>query len=166
MNRDASKVKEVWNKIQNGVNSTPTMVFSVIGDSDSFVPKPWPKTVFQTALIEAAKSGGETWILYRGNEKGVSRCVREAYQSYGDMEFRNNNTGYGIGVNDTNRHIKLISIARKGAFRTEYLTDPHFETNGEDDDSFLLEFEKYVSEQDVSFFSQKMDISKIISLCS
>uniref|UniRef100_K1QH82 Transient receptor potential cation channel subfamily M member 8 n=1 Tax=Magallana gigas TaxID=29159 RepID=K1QH82_MAGGI len=161
MNRvilDASKVKEVWNKIQNGVNSTPTMVFSVIGDSDSFVPKPWPKTVFQTALIEAAKSGGETWILYRGNEKGVSRCVREAYQSYGDMEFGNKNTGYGICVNDTNRHIKLISIARKGAFRTEYLTDPHFETNGEDDDSFLLEFEKYVSEQDVSFFSQKMDI--------
>lgn len=51
-------MKEVWRKIQNGVNSTPTMVFSVIGDSDSFVPKPWPKTVFQTALIEAAKSGG------------------------------------------------------------------------------------------------------------
>lgn len=34
------------------------MVFSVIGDSDSFAPRPWPKTVFQTALIEAAKSGG------------------------------------------------------------------------------------------------------------
>lgn len=40
------------------IGSTPTMVFSVIGDSDSFAPKPWPKTVFQTALIEAAKSGG------------------------------------------------------------------------------------------------------------
>lgn len=39
------------------VNATPTMVISVIGDSDSFVPRPWPKTVFQTALIEAAKSG-------------------------------------------------------------------------------------------------------------
>lgn len=34
------------------------MVFSVIGDSDSFVPRPWPTTLFQTALIEAAKSGG------------------------------------------------------------------------------------------------------------
>lgn len=34
------------------------MVFSVIGDSDNLVPRPWPKTVFQTALIEAAKSGG------------------------------------------------------------------------------------------------------------
>lgn len=36
----------------------PTMVFSVIGDSDSCVPSPWPTSVFQTALIEAAKSGG------------------------------------------------------------------------------------------------------------
>lgn len=155
---DTSKVKEVWGKIKNGVNSTPTMVFSVIGDSDSFVPKPWPKTVFQTALIEAAKSGGETWILYRGKEKGVSKCIRDAYQNYGDMEFGNKNTREGVGVNDTNRHIKLIGIAREGAFRTENLTDPHFETDCEDNDAFLLDFEKYVSEQDVSFFSQKMDI--------
>ena len=47
-----------WDKIKEAVGSTPTMVFSVIGDSDSFVPRPWPRTVFQTALIEAAKSGG------------------------------------------------------------------------------------------------------------
>lgn len=40
------------------VHSNPTMVFSVIGDSDNLVPRPWPKTVFQTALIDAAKSGG------------------------------------------------------------------------------------------------------------
>lgn len=40
------------------INLMPTMVFSVIGDSDSFVPRPWSKTVFQTALIEAAKYGG------------------------------------------------------------------------------------------------------------
>lgn len=48
----------IWDDILDVVKSTPTMVFSVIGDSDSFVPRPWPKTVFQTALIEAAKSGG------------------------------------------------------------------------------------------------------------
>lgn len=39
------------------------MVLSVIGDSDAFVPKPWPKNVFQTALMEAAKSG-EGKIVY------------------------------------------------------------------------------------------------------
>ena len=53
-----SNVKNTWNKIVDVVKVTPTMVFSVIGDSDSFVPRPWPKTVFQTALIDAAKSGG------------------------------------------------------------------------------------------------------------
>lgn len=74
--KDVSEEKNLWNKILEGVNlppnesgngkrdakgtiqSSPTMVFSMIGDSDSFVPRPWPKTVFQTALIEAAKSGG------------------------------------------------------------------------------------------------------------
>lgn len=40
--------------------SIPRMVFSVIGDSVSFFPRPWPKAVFQTALIEAAKGGGGT----------------------------------------------------------------------------------------------------------
>ena len=50
----------MWKELKEAVKSTPTMVFSVIGDSDSFVPNPWPRTVFQTALIEAAKSGGGT----------------------------------------------------------------------------------------------------------
>lgn len=51
------------NDSSNDGNTSPTMVFSVIGDSDSFVPRPWPKTVFQTALIEAAKSGGGMFFL-------------------------------------------------------------------------------------------------------
>lgn len=46
------------NEFEEPFRSAPTMVFSVIGDSDSFAPRPWPKTVFMTALIEAAKSGG------------------------------------------------------------------------------------------------------------
>lgn len=77
------------------------------------------------------------------------------------------NLNFVIDINETiNKQWHQQDYLLWQAFRTEYLTDPHFETNGEDDDSFLLEFEKYVSEQDVSFFSQKMDISKIISLCS
>lgn len=47
-----------YNEFEEPFRSAPTMVFSVIGDSDSFAPRPWPKTVFKTALIEAAKSGG------------------------------------------------------------------------------------------------------------
>lgn len=62
--------KQLWKEILEEVNdsennrqSSPTMVFSVIGDSDNFVPRPWPKTVCQTALIEAAKSGGGKLIF-------------------------------------------------------------------------------------------------------
>lgn len=55
-----------------------------------------------------------TWILYRGNEKGVSKVVRDAYQNYGDMEFGNKNLQ--TNVDDPNRHIKLINIAGKGVW--------------------------------------------------
>lgn len=44
--------------MKNKVKSTPTMVFSVIGDSENLVPKHWPKSVFQQALVEAGKTGG------------------------------------------------------------------------------------------------------------
>lgn len=38
---------------------------------------------------------------------------------------------------------------------------PHFQINIEESDEYLLKFEKYVSEQEVAFFGQKMDYSKI-----
>lgn len=53
-----TKDEQLWNDLKREFESTPTMVFSVIGDSESFVPKLWQKDVFQTALVEAAKNGG------------------------------------------------------------------------------------------------------------
>lgn len=35
--------------------SHPRLVLSVVGDSSSFVPKPWLTPVFQLGLIETAK---------------------------------------------------------------------------------------------------------------
>ncbi|XP_061190896.1 transient receptor potential cation channel subfamily M member 8-like [Saccostrea echinata] len=154
------EVQSSWENIRENVDSTPTMVFSVIGDSDSFVPKPWAKTVFQTALIEAAKSGGESWILYRGHSYGVSDIIREAYRNYGDMEFGTDSKN--VILKDKRRHIKLISIAGKESpdgmqeMETEDKT-PEYGINFDAGEDFLMEFEKYVSEQEVSFFSQKID---------
>lgn len=37
------------------VPETPKLVLSVIGDSSSFVPKPWFTSVFKAGLIETAK---------------------------------------------------------------------------------------------------------------
>lgn len=156
--KETENIKETTREVR----STPTMVFSVIGDSDSFVPKPWPKTVFQTALIEAAKSGGETWILYRGSDEDVSNVVSDAYQQYEDMEFGTKTSG----ISDPNRHVKLISIAGK---KTEYSTmekrkPTSYETNIGEGDSVLLEFEKFVSKQKVSFFNEKLDIEMSVPI--
>ncbi|XP_062566533.1 transient receptor potential cation channel subfamily M member 2-like, partial [Saccostrea cucullata] len=104
-----SDVQKAWREIIEKVGSTPSFVFSITGDSDSFVPRPWAKSVFQTALIEAAKSAGDTWILYRGYNYGLSAIVRKAYQKYGDMEFRAYNRD--VPIKDQERHVKLISIA-------------------------------------------------------
>eukprot|EP00105_Crassostrea_gigas_P038065 XP_019922213.1 PREDICTED: uncharacterized protein LOC105326905 isoform X5 [Crassostrea gigas] len=162
---DANDLKFTWNEITQGVtttnstsddgNTSPTMVFSVIGDSDSFVPRPWPKTVFQTALIEAAKSGGETWILYNGKKHGLSKVVREAYKNYEDIEFKTRAAKNKIS--DPDRHVKLVNIAGKEVSQNTSEKTTEFKTTLGEGQEFLLDFEKFVSEQDVSFFSQQMD---------
>ncbi|XP_056021813.1 uncharacterized protein LOC125651630 [Ostrea edulis] len=150
------EIKESWNEIESKVNSTPTMVFSVIGDSNSFVPRPWAKTVFQTALIEAAKSGGDTWILYRGHDYGVSSIVRDAYRKYSDSEFGSQSSGKDIS--NLQRHVKLISIAGKRAIAPSDLTQWNCTIDPRDKEQFLLDFEEYISNQEVAFFSHSIDL--------
>lgn len=117
---------------------TPILVFSVIGGSDSFVPISWQTRVFRKALIEAAKSGGETWILYRSKEGGkVSKVVEEAYYHYENIEFMSK----PAEIDDQRRHIKLIDLS-------------HDEWDGKEEiyNNLEMEFERFVSKQEVSLF--------------
>lgn len=141
-------------EIDDPFRSSPTMVFSVIGDSDSFAPRPWPKTVFQTALIEAAKSGGETLILFRGYESGVSKIIRDAYHYYGVMEFGISN--FAERISDEDRHIKLISIGGKKEFRLD--SHQYYTAIGGEGEDFLLQFETFVSQQTVPLFGRPMGL--------
>ncbi|XP_056002351.1 uncharacterized protein LOC125661865 isoform X2 [Ostrea edulis] len=177
----------VWDGIVKNVYKsdviTPTMVFSVIGDSNSFVPSPWPKAVFQTGLIEAAKNGGDTWIIYRGKKHGLSKIIRDAYRDYGNMEFGIKNKEKHL--NNEERHVKLISVT--GTQTRDGLAPEHSlclmneveeptvivvsdEQIGDDAQSKLvysiqlpdveknmLVFEKFVSTKEGTFFSQNKD---------
>lgn len=137
--------------------SIPRMVFSVIGDSVSFFPRPWPKAVFQTALIEAAKGGGETWILYRGSGYEVSKLVENAYQHYENLEFGIES----VDISDPRRHIKLINISggkRKEDSQTIYVTK-----QGKDD-TRLPYFEQFVSEQKLKYFEEYFEINVPIAI--
>lgn len=58
--------------------------------------------------------------------------------------------------------LSAIFIERKSfnfVLRQKFHSEYDFETHAGVGDNFLLDFEKFVSEQEVSFFSQKMDIS-------
>lgn len=51
----------------------------------------------------------ESWIFFLENDKGVSRLVRNAYIDYEVLEFGMKT----VDINDSDRHIKLISIAEE-----------------------------------------------------
>ena len=103
--QNISNVRNTWEEIMNEVKVTPTMVFSVIGDSDSFVPRPWPTTVFQTALIEAAKCGGgmysenDIWttIMYWIMKKEIIQLTTvKHFHSHRNLDFVQRERTMGI----------------------------------------------------------------------
>lgn len=53
----------------------------------------------------------ETWMLFRGYKKGVSKIVLDAYRNYEVMELKKFEEE--IPINDRRRQVKLISIAGK-----------------------------------------------------
>lgn len=140
--------ESTWTEIKEAVNSIPTMVFSVIGDSENFVARPWQTTVFQTALIEAAKSGGDTWILYRGLENGVSKIISDAYRTY--VNLKCSSKSGSTSIDDVQRHIKLISFAGR-QIQTATSKTMHNKTKAGEEERFLLDFEVFISKQKTVF---------------
>ncbi|VDI46867.1 Hypothetical predicted protein [Mytilus galloprovincialis] len=64
----------------------PKLVLSIIGDSKSFVPKPWITSVFQYGLIETVKGAKDSLILYKGSSETVSCIVREAVEDFNRLQ--------------------------------------------------------------------------------
>ncbi|XP_078341129.1 transient receptor potential cation channel subfamily M member 2-like isoform X1 [Crassostrea virginica] len=92
MEEEYSKNIGIWKKLKTEFGRAPKLVLSVIGDSKCFVPRAWPKSVFQRALIEAGRSsGGDTWILYRNGDVGVSKVVCDAFSNYIKMGVKREN---------------------------------------------------------------------------
>ncbi|CAC5398395.1 unnamed protein product [Mytilus coruscus] len=65
----------------------PKLVLSIIGDSKSFVPKPWITSVFKQGLIETAKGAKDCLILYKGSSEKVSSIVREAVEDFDRLQL-------------------------------------------------------------------------------
>lgn len=130
----------------------PTLVLSVIGDSNTLVPNQWPKSVFQEALIETAKCEKETWILFRGCNGGVSNVVKEAYEDYDSMECWI--TRKEESESDRKRSIKLINTTNKEG--DNFLLNAEMPFQNMKDDPSFLRFETFVSQQNISYFGPDM----------
>lgn len=88
----------------------PNMIFSVIGDSNSLVPKIWPKSRFQVTLTYAAKAAGVSWILSQGEPLKISKIIREMVEEYVYLEKPNQASP-----------IRLVSIPSKEVVDNETL---------------------------------------------
>lgn len=88
----------------------PNMIFSVIGDSNSLVPKMWPKSRFQVTLTYTAKAAGVCWILSQGEPLKISKIIREMVEEYVYLEKP-----------DQTSPIRLVSIPSKQVVDSETL---------------------------------------------
>ncbi|XP_052100154.1 uncharacterized protein LOC127734357 isoform X2 [Mytilus californianus] len=75
---DLSGARNLINTLLGERVRPPKLVLSIIGDSSSFVPKPWLIPVLKTGLIATAKGAKDYLILYKGSNGRISSIVQEA----------------------------------------------------------------------------------------
>ncbi|XP_076100878.1 uncharacterized protein LOC143070496 [Mytilus galloprovincialis] len=114
-NKETTKVySEIYNTIResteaifdNQDKSLPGLVLSVIGDSESYVPKSWNTAEFESGLLQTVKGAKESWIIYRGEKDGVSSLVDMALKGsiLVDDKDQDNDT------NDKKQKVTLVAI--------------------------------------------------------
>ncbi|CAG2188702.1 TRPM2 [Mytilus edulis] len=68
-----------------GDDRYPRLVLSIIGDSSSFVPKPWLTPVFQLGLTETAKGAKDCLVIYKGSTEKDRVNVENAESQRSDL---------------------------------------------------------------------------------
>ncbi|XP_071166777.1 uncharacterized protein [Mytilus edulis] len=107
---------EIYNTIRESTEATsddhgrylPGLVLSVIGDSESYVPKSWNTTEFESGLLQTVKGAKKSWIIYRGNKDGVSSLVDMAIK--GSTLIDDNNQNQENEKNGGNQKVTLVAI--------------------------------------------------------
>ncbi|XP_052100119.1 transient receptor potential cation channel subfamily M member 8-like isoform X3 [Mytilus californianus] len=116
-NKDTTKVySEIYNTIRKSTGATsdnqdrslPGLVLSVIGDSESYVPKSWNTTEFESGLLQTVKGAKESWIIYRGKKDGVSSLVDMAFK--GSTLVDDNDKNQDNETNCRNQKVTLVAI--------------------------------------------------------
>ncbi|XP_052100114.1 transient receptor potential cation channel subfamily M member 2-like [Mytilus californianus] len=65
-------------------NGLPGLVLAVIGDSESYVPKPWNTTALTSGLLQSTQGVKKCWVIYRGNNDGISALIYKTFRETTD----------------------------------------------------------------------------------
>ncbi|XP_071173678.1 uncharacterized protein [Mytilus edulis] len=92
-NQDTKKTNVIWNELtetkgEEIIECTntednekfPGLILAVVGDCDSYVPRPWNTTAFTTGLLNTVHGVNKSWIFYRGKNSGVSSYINKAFK--------------------------------------------------------------------------------------
>ncbi|CAC5389679.1 unnamed protein product [Mytilus coruscus] len=88
----------------------PGLVLAVVGDCDSYVPRPWNTTAFTTGLLNTVHGVNKSWIIYRGKNSGVSSYINKAFKK--ETSNNRNEQNDTTAFNETDSTI-LIAVQPK-----------------------------------------------------
>ncbi|VDI36243.1 Hypothetical predicted protein [Mytilus galloprovincialis] len=124
-----------------GNDRYPRLVLSIIGDSSSFVPKPWLTPVFQLGLTETAKGAKDCLVIYKGSTEKVSNLVWEAIDYFcvlnegaGD---KSNITLVGLRPNEPNVHDR-VNVENTESHSTDLVQEKYYKLNFQSSDEYKI----------------------------
>ncbi|VDI67062.1 Hypothetical predicted protein, partial [Mytilus galloprovincialis] len=92
-NQETKNTNVIWNELTEtkgekiiectnteDKDNFPGLVLAVVGDCDSYVPRPWNTTAFTTGLLNTVHGVNKSWIIYRGKTSGVSSYINKAFK--------------------------------------------------------------------------------------
>ncbi|XP_063435619.1 uncharacterized protein LOC134716540 [Mytilus trossulus] len=124
-----------------GDDRYPRLVLSIIGDSSSFVPKPWLTPVFQLGLTETAKGAKDCLVIYKGSTEKVSNLVWEAIDDFCVLNEGNsdksNITLVGLRRNEPNVQDR-VNVENAASHRTDLVEEKYYKLNFQNSDEYKI----------------------------
>lgn len=122
-----------------GDDRYPRLVLSIIGDSSSFVPKPWLTPVFQLGLTETAKGAKDCLVIYKGSTEKVSNLVWEAIDDFCVLnegaDEKSNITLVGLRPNEPNERDR---VENQESHRSDLVEEKYYKLNFQSSDEYKI----------------------------
>ncbi|XP_052100110.1 uncharacterized protein LOC127734318 isoform X2 [Mytilus californianus] len=102
----------------------PGLVLAVVGDSESYVPKPWNTTAFTSGLLQSIQGVKKSWIIYRGNNDGISALIYNAFRETTHTQPALRRRDKSIETTNENTLIEIRPLTENEEADDDNVTEP------------------------------------------